>query len=737
MNPFVQKSGVKLLENGLTEQDIKDRGYLSFALECIDNIVKYGTDRYGKEHHDMLVTILDVETKNCPKYPPCTTCGPGARPNYFPSPYQNTTYDIKDLSWGYYGAYVWQDIKEKPGENNGLVDYNFDAIVARAVAIRVKTASKPCGIYEVIINDGKITPDKVAATYSVTGSWSQNSIYSAGSLKADEERLGEMVKLNIAALFDGRYPQKGDSADEIPIFTFLKRGLDYTKNLTPDKKRSIEPQEWYPQTDSDEWIMFEFKEEKVIDNIKIFFEVGGDYSLPADLQVAWANELDYSKAKYPDVMVVPWRGEKRQSYWKPRGSDLYKDQSLINAMIAVKKLNGNGNYLDFAKRYFKEVLKLPAPNGLLWWGEHRYYDVYSEKLMSPNGDFHEIHVHKPNWELFWEWDQCKTKEILKNIYKWHIVDKSDGKHNRHDMGDGFNPCCISMSAGQFIYALTYLYTKINDSEYLDMAKKIAKYHYSKTDPIIGLPPEGPSENPSGFTTKCCSFEVIGTMCYYMLKAYEISGEEMFRDYALQYLKNFGKYAYDEAEGKFFTLIDIHTGEPQLGSRRNSGEKPLGYADLWQPYQLGYEHPIIGAQTYAYAYYLTKDEHISYYAEKWASYISDNPPITGCRTDSCYELYARLFSKYGTFAEHYGRSISFYLTMYVCKGDNKYLSKAKEFANEAIMKLYYNGLFRGHPARNYYNNVDGVGYLIYSLIQLHVIEEYPKNEIEGLIDIDNY
>ena len=73
--------------------------------------------------------------------------------------------------------------------------------------------------------------------------------------------------------------------------------------------------------------------------------------------------------------------------------------------------------------------------------------------MAPNGDFHEIHVKRPNWHLLWEWDREATEKALQSIYRMHIVDKEIGTHNRHDAGDGADDCCISMSGGQFIYAL--------------------------------------------------------------------------------------------------------------------------------------------------------------------------------------------------------------------------------------------------------------------------------------------
>ena len=42
------------------------------------------------------------------------------------------------------------------------------------------------------------------------------------------------------------------------------------------------------------------------------------------------------------------------------------------------------------------------------------------------------------------------------------------------------------------------------------------------------------------------------------------------------------------------------------------------------------------------------------------------------------------------------------------------------ADQAIEKLYHQGLFRGHPAKPYYEAVDGVGYLLYALLELDLV-----------------
>ena len=60
-------------------------------------------------------------------------------------------------------------------------------------------------------------------------------------------------------------------------------------------------------------------------------------------------------------------------------------------------------------------------------------------------------------------------------------------------------------------------------------------------------------------------------------------------------------------------------------------------------------------------------------------------------------------------------------MHMLTGDDEYFTFARTVDNEAIAKLYYRGLLRGHPCKPYYEAVDGVGFLLRALIQLHQVK----------------
>lgn len=124
-----------------------------------------------------------------------------------------------------------------------------------------------------------------------------------------------------------------------------------------------------------------------------------------------------------------------------------------------------------------------------------------------------------------------------------------------------------------------------------------------------------------------------------------------------------------------------------------------------------------AQAYAYAYGLTRDPELLVAARRWADSLRRHFPPRGCQENTWYQGYARDFAPHGTYAEHYGRAISFLLHLHWLTGQAEYQDFARQVADESVAKLYYQGLLRGHPAKPYYESLDGVGYLLYALLQL--------------------
>ncbi len=449
----------------------------------------------------------------------------------------------------------------------------------------------------------------------------------------------------------------------------------------------------------------------------------------------------YGEAKpkgppYPTA-TLPWRGENRETFWRPSCSEWSEDQQTLRAILTLGRLTGEQRYRQFVEQLVGHATKEVCCKGLFWWGSHRYFDIFADRRIT-NGGHHELLVKRPQWDLIWNINPEATRKHIEAMWEWHVYDKKSGGFDRHS--DRKKGHAFSSAGGQIIYALAFLGQKPGLSEYTDRAELVSEYHWAARSPDTGLIASNPDWTGRRWDGDYMTTMDVGVHCYYLLKAYELSGREVFRDRALKYMKAYARFTWDPKARKFYDAVRVKDGKPAICSRRHPNYKcqlPSGYSDLWQPYQYGWEFPLLAAKTYAYAYTLTGNKKLLETARNWATYINENPPETGCRTDAWYELYARLFSKMGTFAEYYGQTISFFVNMYANTGEQAYLDDARRFAQEAVSKLYYKGLFRGHPARPYYAATDGVGYLLVALLQLdRAIELKDKLIGKRFIPLEN-
>jgi hypothetical protein len=248
---------------------------------------------------------------------------------------------------------------------------------------------------------------------------------------------------------------------------------------------------------------------------------------------------------------------------------------------------------------------------------------------------------------------------------------------------------------------------------------VANYHWNARNPKTNLIPNRPNAGASRFDGSHFDTSITGYLAHRLLAASELTGEPIFRDQAVAYLKAYATYGYDRQAKQFWASLRLD-GTPEPGPRVTGGYaqyEPRGYLDLWQPYSGGYEHPLPTAQAYAYAYELTRDPELLAAARTWADTIRRAFPPRTCQEATWYQGYARDFAPHGTYAEQYGRAISFFLHLHRLTGEVEHQQFAREVAKESVAKLYYQGLLRGHPAKPYYESLDGVGYLLVALLQL--------------------
>jgi hypothetical protein len=402
----------------------------------------------------------------------------------------------------------------------------------------------------------------------------------------------------------------------------------------------------------------------------------------------------------------------------PAGGNLWLDQETIRAMYAISRRTGDARYTEFADRSLGYTMQhLVDEKGLFWWGWHRHWDAYRDQMTGHAGNHHEIHVQRAAWPELWAVDSQAVTRQIEALWHWHVIDKTTGEVNRH--GDGARGCDFAMSAGEILRALAFLYHKTKQPQWLDRARLLADYYWRQRHPETDLIPNRPNAGRDRFDGSHFDTSVAGLYCPCLLDAFQWTGAPSFRDQAVAYLKAYARYGYDPATGRFWGSLRLD-GTPVPGPRVRGDYaqyEPRGHIDLWQPYVAGYEHPLDTALTYALAAEMTGEAELVEAAGRWAGFIERSLPAGPCQTDTWYDQYARNQAQHGAYADHYGKTITFFLAMHRLTGQARYEALAREVADDAVAKLVYNGLFRGHPAKPYYESMDGVGTLLMALLEL--------------------
>jgi uncharacterized protein YyaL (SSP411 family) len=276
-----------------------------------------------------------------------------------------------------------------------------------------------------------------------------------------------------------------------------------------------------------------------------------------------------------------------------------------------------------------------------------------------------------------------------------------------------------MSAGEILCSFAFLYSQTRDPKWLGRAKLVASYHWTARHPQTQLIPNRPNAGRERFDGSHFDTSITGLYAHSLLAAWQLTGEPTFRDQAVTYLKAYGKHGYDEKTGKFSGSLRLD-GTPNPGPRvvdDYARYEPRGHIDLWEPYLGGYEMPIVTAQCYAWASLITRDPELLATAKRWAECIQREFPPRACEKQSWYRQYAESWAPHGTYAGFYGQTISFFLCLHEATRKPEHREFARAVAREAVSRLHYKGLFRGHPAKPYYEAIDGVGNLLYALLQL--------------------
>jgi len=433
-----------------------------------------------------------------------------------------------------------------------------------------------------------------------------------------------------------------------------------------------------------------------------------------------------------------YRTEGRPTHGRrsPGGSNLWLDQPLLKTLYEHSKVTGDAKYARAADDYIRATFEHAfLPEGLLGWGSHTYYQAYEDRLAGDGQ--HEILIIQPTWTNMYRVDPEAVRKEIENIWDQHLVDKETGAHNRHHKF-GSLKADFCYSGGSFALAFAFMHQATGEQQYLDRAKLIADWHYQHRNEDTGLVRDAPLLG-DGYGAQYCQTAVAGVFASQMLRCHELTGDRRFLEVGVGCIKPYAKYAWDEDARSYWSLLTLE-GEPTPQQPPRSDKHPedywlpTGHVEVWRTVMYTWEFPLIAAQASIYAYELSegpdgaKDEELLTIAKRWGEVIERNsPPYLGRRwKQELEQAFPAISESGGTYAENYGRAISFFVHLYRAAADPKHLQMAERLAQESVDKLFENGLFKGHPSKPTYQSNDGVGLLLYALLEL----DDPTRRLNG-------
>jgi hypothetical protein len=432
----------------------------------------------------------------------------------------------------------------------------------------------------------------------------------------------------------------------------------------------------------------------------------------------WMASLDTKTGRYPDQPRARIGQRVYREIAAPNGSTIYWDQPEFVAAYALTGITGNMKFKKAVDDYIKSFLERGIDENGLWeWGNHRYYDAFTDKFVRFGGGPHEIRPMTPAWEIFWRIAPEATEREIRMIGKRHVIEPATGMFNRHD--DGKKGDAFVEAGSVFVESLCWLSKKKDDRSLLDLALKIARFSYVNRSSITGL-----VENQSTQERwdKFVSTTEIALWAGSLMRSSDMTGNQELFQMADACMTAYLKYGYDAKAGEYYGQVRVRDGEPPIikpktgdisgnyrykhdGSKSGDNDMPEHHSDMWNALFPWHDYPMVFAETCVELYRRTKAPQYKEAVERWVGVVKKHPAPTTA-------LDGR-----GAYAELFGRAIQFLTNAGATFNRPEYTAEARKLADASIDTLFAHGMFRSHASEERYDSVDGVGYLLLALIYL--------------------
>lgn len=197
-------------------------------------------------------------------------------------------------------------------------------------------------------------------------------------------------------------------------------------------------------------------------------------------------------------------------------ADMGNEWALLRSMIAFSDTGGEPYYKDRAYELYKFTMENDlSPNNLVYWGSHAAIDLRNGKFNNQMGNYHEIEMKDMYFVPFYEIDEAKAIEMVKAIWKGHVIDWETLMFNRHayftkrvsdaDTWDNldqydedyylddpyirvYEGTSFFLAASEYISAAVELYNRTGNINALTWARRMVQRYANLADPKTGIMP---------------------------------------------------------------------------------------------------------------------------------------------------------------------------------------------------------------------------------------------------------
>ncbi|HBG25468.1 MAG TPA: hypothetical protein DDX75_00050 [Phycisphaerales bacterium] len=350
---------------------------------------------------------------------------------------------------------------------------------------------------------------------------------------------------------------------------------------------------------------------------------------------------------------------------------------------------------------------------MLWWGDHLFYDAFTDTLVFPLKDEHQINMSYIDpmtlWDQMWRLRQMTTAREINEIWRMHIFDDVTGKWDRHARDEEHWAVGFTLSGASFIRAFSFMHDKTGDAVWKSRAELLRDHVWSHRNTTTNIIPDVANtcyERGEDYYLRLYTYcSTPGTWVPMLVYCYKTFDDTEWLDQAEAISQGWLTYAYDPAAEAFYKFIRIDgvyaPDYPDVES---------DYSSFWRDKSNFRNSSSIGLGLLD-AYEISRKSFLL----DGAKLIGDKLLTSEPRSDSSSGGY------HGSYGEYYAAAINIMMRLHRITNDQRYLDRAIFMANHAIAWLWNDTtkIFRGH----YYHGYE--------------IGDGTDKLCEVLVDLDSY